>query len=1037
MLLAAGCCPGLLKGQIYTPYAVATLVAPPGNGTSLLNLPYGVAADGAGTAYVADTANDAIERVTAGGTVTTFAGAVGAAGSADGPAGTARFNQPRGLAIDGAGNLYVADTGNDTIRRISPDGSVTTLAGAAGTAGSADGAGGAARFNQPSGVAVDGQGNVYVADAGNDTIRKITGAGLVTTVAGSAGTPGSANGLPAAARFNQPAGVAVDAAGNLYVADEANAAIREIAAGGAVTTLAGMAGSPGYQDGPWASARFNQPHGIAVDNAGNLYVADTEDGAIRLIRANGLVTTLAGAGETPGRFNGEGSTTNFTYPFGVAVDPAGNIYVADTYRDRISVGAAISNYYFTTLAGTAGTAVSFADGTGSAAGFNQPNGIALDGAGNLFVADYGNDTIRKIAPGGVVTTLAGSPGTAGSADGVGYNARFNQPSWVAVDGAGNVYVTDYANNTIRKVTSGGAVTTLAGLAGTTGSSDGTGSAARFNGPSGIAVDDAGNLYVAETFNCTIRMITPNGTVTTLAGKAGAIGSADGNGSAARFYYPGGVALDRAGNLYVADIGNDTIRKLSPAGVVTTLAGASGQSGTADGIGSTGRFSNPLSVAVDAAGRVFVADASNNTIREVTPVGQVVTVAGLPGAAGAFDGITPEFNQTAGVAVDPRTGALIVADANNNTIRLGTPIAIGTQPASQTVAAGSTAIVSAQAPGGAAVSYQWYRNGAQIAGANDPVLVLSANSASAGSYVCVLSADGGGLVSNPATLTVGGIAANPGRLVNLSVNSEAGGGGQILTVGFVTGGAGAAGQQSLLVRATGPALTTFGVAGVMPDPQLAIFNSGPTLVAANAGWGATPANAAAVAAAAALTYAFPLTDPTSKDSATVAALPPGNYTVQVSSGSGLSGRVLAEVYDATASGAYTPALPRLVNLSCQTQIAAAGTLTEGFVIGGSAAKTVLIRASGPALAAFKVAGAMPDPQLVVFDASSSVVAANAGWGGDPAIAAESAAVYAFPFTNSASHDSAALVTLAPGAYTAQASSSSGSAGVALIEVYEVP
>ena len=215
--------------------------------------------------------------------------------------------------------------------------------------------------------------------------------------------------------------------------------------------------------------------------------------------------------------------------------------------------------------------------------------MAVDAAGNVYVADTGNDTIRKITPAGVVTTLAGTAGQAGSADGTGTAARFNEPDGVAVDAAGNVYVADTNNDTIRKITPAGVVTTLAGTAGQAGSADGTGAAAQFNAPEGVAVDGAGNVYVADTGNDTIRKITPAGVVTTLAGTAGQVGSADGTGSAARFNDPDGVAVDGAGNVYVADTINDTIREITPAGVVTTLAGSPGQYGSADGTGAAAQF----------------------------------------------------------------------------------------------------------------------------------------------------------------------------------------------------------------------------------------------------------------------------------------------------------------------------------------------------------------------------------------------------------------------------------------------------------------
>jgi len=328
----------------------------------------------------------------------------------------------------------------------------------------------------------------------------------------------------------------------------------------------------------------------------------------------------------------------------------------------------------TTLAGSAGNPGS-ADGTGSAARFRFPAGMAVDGSGNVYVADSNNSTIRKVTSAGVVTTLAGSAGTDGSADGTGSAAQFFVPIGVAVDGSGNVYVADSNNNTIREVTPAGVVSTLAGLAGTDGSADGTGSAAQFSGPSGVAVDGSGNVYVADSNNSTIRKVTPAGVVTTLAGSAGNPGSADGTGSAAQFSGPSGVAVDGSGNVYVADAGNDTIRKVTPAGVVTTLAGSAGNPGSADGTGSTAQFYQPGGVAVDGSGNVYVADAGNNTIRMVTPGGAVQTIGGTPGVLGGADGTgaAAGFSYPYGIAVSA-SGTLFVADKNNNRISIGIPSA---------------------------------------------------------------------------------------------------------------------------------------------------------------------------------------------------------------------------------------------------------------------------------------------------------------------------------------------------------------------------
>jgi hypothetical protein len=412
--------------------------------------------------------------------------------------------------------VYVTDNGNHTIRKVTPDGVVTTLAGDSTQldpdgyplGGYADGSGSAARFNSPIALALDGAGHLFVADASNYTIRQMTTDGAVTTLAGNPTLAGGDDGTGSVARFNYPTSIAADKAGALYVADAFNHIIRKMTAGGVVTTLAGLAGNPGSDDGTGNAARFNYPVNVLPDNAGNLYVADGHNHTIRKVTSGGEVTTFVG---TPGVSGSD-------------------------------------------------------DGIGSAAQFNQPRAMVLDSVGNLYVIDRDNCTIRKVTPAGEVTTLAGMPGIPGSANGTGSAAQFNYPRSMAMDKAGNLYVADSVNCTIRKVTPAGVVTTLAGLAGAFGSANGTGSAARFNVPFGIASDGADNLFVGDTSNNTIRRVTTAGVVTTVAGLVQLdpggtpiAGSADGTGSAARFNQPGGIAVDNAGNLYVPDSFNNSIR----------------------------------------------------------------------------------------------------------------------------------------------------------------------------------------------------------------------------------------------------------------------------------------------------------------------------------------------------------------------------------------------------------------------------------------------------------------------------------------------
>jgi sugar lactone lactonase YvrE len=624
--------------------------------------PNGVAVDASGNVYVADTNNHKIRKITPSGVVSTLAGS-GIQGSTDATGTAASFNYPSGAAVDASGNVYVADSGNHKIRKITPAGVVSTFAGS-GRLGSTDATGTAASFDLPFGVAVDASGNVYVSDRENNKIRKITSAGVVSTFAGS-GSYSSADGMGIAASFKYPARLAVDASGNVYVADNGNHKIRKITPAGVVSTLAGD-GTEGSTDATGTAASFHDPEGVAVDASGNVFVADRENNKIRKITSAGVVSTFAGSGEV-GSNDATATAPSFYNPSGVALDASGNVYVADSKNNKIR--KITSAGVVSTFAGSGEEGRT--DATGTAASFNRPFGVALDASGNVYVADSKNNKIRKITPAGVVSTFAGS-GEEGRTDATGTAASFNRPFGVALDASGNVYVADYINDKIRKITPAGEVSTFAG-SGYSGSTDGTGTAASFYSPTGVAVDASGNVYVADTSNNKIRKITPSGVVSTLAG-SGAQGSTDGTGTAASFYRPVGAAVDAAGNVYVADTYNDKIRKITSAGVVSTFAG-SGDFGSTDGTGTAASFKFPQGVAVDASGNVYVADTYNHKIRKITSAGVVSTLAGS-GEVDSTDGTgtAASFNGPGGVALDA-AGNVYVADRGNNKIRKITSAAL--------------------------------------------------------------------------------------------------------------------------------------------------------------------------------------------------------------------------------------------------------------------------------------------------------------------------------------------------------------------------
>ena len=928
-----------------------------GTGASArLNGPFGLARDASGTIYIADGDAFIIRKVTTAGVVTTLAGLAGVLGSADGTGSAARFYNPRHVAVDVAGTLCVSDTDNHTVRKITPSGEVTTFAGSAGVSGSTDAAGSNARFSFPNGLAVNASGTIYLVEWGNHTVRKITSAGEVTTIAGLAGAVGSADGNGSEARFRNPRGIALDSLGNLYVADTANHTIRKVSPAGEVITLAGMAGVPGMSDGQGSAARFNSPTGLEVAPSGDLFVADRFGHTIRKIAPDGTVTTFAGTPGTMGAVDGEAGPPRplFNRPWDVAQDVSGNIYVTDhenhTVR-KISPAGIVS-----TLAGLAGN-LGVSDGTGSSARFEGPGGIDVDAVGNIFVENTQNHTIRKITAAGEVMTFAGMAKIAGSADGSGADARFRNPVWLVVDPAGGLFVSDTDNHTIRRITTAGMVTTLAGMPGQPGTADGTGSSARFYYPSGLALDAFRNLYVVDWWTHAIRKVRPDGIVTTVAGSKvhELTGSADGTGTAARFRSPNSVALDALGNLWVTDTENHTIRKIALSPVIeeapeskvaivgTTVEFTVEASGSApfsyqwrkNGVALSGKTDPSLflaNIAPDDAGSYSV--VVTNGTGEATSSGASLTVTSLPSITVQPVGSTVDWGRSwtvsvtatgteplgyqwrkDGVVIIDATGASLTisnvtpADAGAYSVAIsnsaGTVISSGAplsvkedvvplitlQPTGMVVASLTPFALAVQAAGPGPFTYQWQLDYVDIPGAAGPVLeVQDPQLFDQGTYSVTVTNAYGTVSSHAVAVTVQLPPSSGSHLLNISNRGFVGTGGEIMIPGFVVS---STGHMTVLVRAVGPALQSFGVTRVLEDPELRIMTSD-TVLYTNDNWSDNPA-AEATAQIAVLVGAFPL-PAGGKDAAIVVTLPPGTYTVHAQGKDGGTGTALVEVYE---------------------------------------------------------------------------------------------------------------------------------------------
>jgi uncharacterized protein (TIGR03437 family) len=611
-----------------------------------LNSPQGVAVDSAGNVFIADSQNNRVRMVSAAGAISTFAGngAIGSPGfwGDSGLATDANIHLPTGVAVDSSGIVYIAVAGDNTIRRVTTDGIINIFAGAGypgffGDTFQANLAG----LHSPQDVVIDSGGAIYIADTGNAVIRKVTTDGLINTVAGTNAVGLAGDGAAAlSAAMNSPYSVAVDSSGNIFIADYGNNRIRRVDnTSGKISTIAGTDNLGFAGDGSAAtSAILHLPTGVALDSSGNVYFADSLNNRIRKIAGSNITTVAGNGGFSSSGDGGPATSAQLNTPLGVAVDAAGNLYIADSLNNairKVSANGAMSTFAGNSVPGSSGDG-----GAPTAAQLNGPQGVAVDAAGNVYVADTQNHKVRKIS-GGAISTFAGS-GTAGfSGDGsAATGASLNAPFSVAVDAAGgNVYIAEFGNSRVRKVDSKGIITTVAGNGVSAyGGDGGPALSAQLNGPQGVAVDSAGNLYIADTENNRVRQVTPGGAISTIAGNGLAGFAADGVQSTnTQMGNPTGVAVDTFGNLYVAD-GNARVRKVFTSGLISTIAGTGVRGYSGDGgAGTQAMLSAPSGVAVSAAGNVYVADTLNNAVRLLQVGGFGIGVQAVANAASSLSG----------------------------------------------------------------------------------------------------------------------------------------------------------------------------------------------------------------------------------------------------------------------------------------------------------------------------------------------------------------------------------------------------------------
>ena len=612
---------------------------------ALLFAPEGIARDAAGNLYVADSADHRVRKITPTGIIVTVAGDGEPGFRGDGgPAPSARLDSPYGLVADSAGNLFIADYGNGRVRRIAPDGVIVTVAGGGARDPASSGAAATAvRLLGPRNLALDAAGNLYISDFRDHRIYRVSPGGAIEVIAGT-GTAGFAgNGGPALyAQLSHPAGLALDRSGNLYVADSGNRRIRRLHAG-ILATLN-------------VPVTLELPTGLAFDGAGNLYIADRS--RIVKIAPSGGASTLA----LPAR--------------DIALDNAGNVFaVAGTPQlMRLSPTGAV-----TVFAGATSEPRFWGDGGPAvSARLETPGGLALAPDGALYIADTGNARIRKVDPSGVITTVAGAGRSGLTGDSLpALAARLFTPVALALDAAGGLLIADSAVSRLRRLSPAGILTHVAGTGVAGFNGDGLAASAQLNQPAGVAAAPDGRVFIADTGNHRIRALSPSGTLTTIAGR-GLRGYAGDAGPAleALLDSPAGLAVDRDGSLYIADRWNHAVRKLDAAGILTTVAGCGLPGFSGDGGPATqARLNHPRAVAVDAQGNLYIADTENHRIRKVSADGIIRTIAGdgVPG----FEGDGGPAHQArlrwpSAIAVDAQ-GNVYVADRNNHRIRMLTPV----------------------------------------------------------------------------------------------------------------------------------------------------------------------------------------------------------------------------------------------------------------------------------------------------------------------------------------------------------------------------
>lgn len=673
--------------------------------TAALDYPQGIAVDVRGLVHIADTADRLVRRIAANGTIQLEAGAgtdtSGPTGiNGDGGAAiVATLGSPHGICFAPDGSMYIADSPFNRIRRVSPSGIITTVAGNGSYAHAGDGGvATSASLQYPMGVVVDAGGVLYVSE--ENYIRRIGTDGTISTIAGGGNVAVTGDAVATTVALNRPIGLALDSSGNLYVAETRGHRILRLDAQGVIHRIAGD-GLPDYSGdgGAAAAARLSSPQGVAIESTGALAIADTGNHVIRRVTSDGRISTIAGTGSQ--RFAGDGGQAleaSFMFPQSIVADATGNLYVADIgdASDDPPIGRRINDSRIrkivrdgtiTTIAGNGTNYYLGENVDANTAAFYLPGKIVFDKSGSLLIADIGNNVVRKITPDYKIVTIIGDPLSGGDYYGDGGSAAkagLNGPVGLRVSKGGEIYVADADNNVIRKVDASGIISTFAGSGRLGYSGDGGNSRdAKLTSPFDVDIDSEGNVFIADASNNVVREVLPDGTIRAFAGT--------GKGACALSCYPGdggysgdggpaiaaelndvvGITLSASGEAFIVDGYNHAIRKVAKDGAISTVAGDGTAGYAGDGGPATkARLHFPTSIAFDAQGQMFIADSGNNVIREVMLDGSIRTVAGDGQCGYSGDGGPATYAELCfpyGISVDAN-GDVYVADTENNVVR---------------------------------------------------------------------------------------------------------------------------------------------------------------------------------------------------------------------------------------------------------------------------------------------------------------------------------------------------------------------------------